>query len=333
MDELSKGSAFRHCKMIFQDEINFFHEKKKKRSARNKVLAISEEGDWFPQIDSVLKIKEKLATALLEEITKKDVSLEVKKYAKRAVFTKGKINAKGLEILASVSDEVCVALQQELPVGNSIYTENKFKEMLTGKISEREFCLELMRGVFRPENFVTEYFEENDFANKLFSWFLEFERDAMNMLRNSREFLVEMISQAKKQGNDIDFNQILRRHSSDSTDHQLAREDKIPVELINEMANGAPHPILRSIAIQLMVHREFFKDNMSVSDNMRKIRDSDAGDILHSFYIPYVDIFRTDGYFANLTGGIAQKFECQVLNNLEKLPGVIEHSLENLSKS
>jgi hypothetical protein len=60
----------------------------------------------------------------------------------------------------------------------------------------------------------------------------------------------------------------------------------------------------------------------------RKGTVSDAGDIFHVTYMPYVDIYRTDGPMANVIREARLARSTEVVAKLEHLPAAIERQLE-----
>jgi hypothetical protein len=61
----------------------------------------------------------------------------------------------------------------------------------------------------------------------------------------------------------------------------------------------------------------------SVSGAGRNPRISDAGDALHAFYLPYVDVWRGDGYTCNVLQEKASDYGTTVVENLLDLPRIL----------
>jgi hypothetical protein len=60
----------------------------------------------------------------------------------------------------------------------------------------------------------------------------------------------------------------------------------------------------------------------------RKSGESDVGDVLHVAYLPYVDIYRTDGSMANVIREGKLAGSTEVVAKLEQLPEVIDRQLQ-----
>jgi hypothetical protein len=53
---------------------------------------------------------------------------------------------------------------------------------------------------------------------------------------------------------------------------------------------------------------------------------SDAGDLLHAFYLPYVDVWRGDRHACNVAKSIAKRHGTQVAASLSELPSCVERA-------
>ncbi|CAG9933175.1 protein of unknown function [Candidatus Nitrotoga arctica] len=59
----------------------------------------------------------------------------------------------------------------------------------------------------------------------------------------------------------------------------------------------------------------------------RNAKVSDFGDINHLTYLPYVDLFRADGFISSVINDVKLPFETVVVSKLINLPNAIEKSL------
>lgn len=65
---------------------------------------------------------------------------------------------------------------------------------------------------------------------------------------------------------------------------------------------------------------------MMVTDSApsrRAFDPSDIIDFMHSMYMPYCTVWRSDRYFAGLVAPVAQRLGCRVVPRLVDLPGVL----------
>jgi hypothetical protein len=64
------------------------------------------------------------------------------------------------------------------------------------------------------------------------------------------------------------------------------------------------------------------------SSNNRTPRISDFGDILHSLYYPYVDVFRADAFMASVIKEAKFRSDTDVVGKFRGLPAHIEECLK-----
>jgi hypothetical protein len=69
------------------------------------------------------------------------------------------------------------------------------------------------------------------------------------------------------------------------------------------------------------------QDTSFAMDARRKARKSDAGDVLHAGYLPFVDIFRADGYMTTLIGSCKLPVKAKVVGSIHMLRPAIEAAL------
>ena len=59
----------------------------------------------------------------------------------------------------------------------------------------------------------------------------------------------------------------------------------------------------------------------------RKAKDSDAIDLLHTVYLPFVDVFRADGFMARVIRDAHLPFSTAIVGNISELLSTIENVL------
>jgi hypothetical protein len=61
----------------------------------------------------------------------------------------------------------------------------------------------------------------------------------------------------------------------------------------------------------------------SLSKDARKLRRSDVSDLLHSQYLPYVDLFRADNYTRSLIANVAMAKRTKLVPSTLALPDML----------
>lgn len=82
------------------------------------------------------------------------------------------------------------------------------------------------------------------------------------------------------------------------------------------------------LATIVAVHQQVARRNMGLSGRPRAPSDSDVGDILHCTHIPFVDVFRADGFMASVISEARLPFPTTVVSKLPQLPIAIEAGLK-----
>ena len=81
------------------------------------------------------------------------------------------------------------------------------------------------------------------------------------------------------------------------------------------------------MSTQYNVLTAYLRDILYPSPVSPEIKESDAGDILHATYLPYVDLYRTDGRFGALLSKVSIPGTVKVVPKLHQLPEAIEDRL------
>lgn len=77
-----------------------------------------------------------------------------------------------------------------------------------------------------------------------------------------------------------------------------------------------------------MIFNSYLVHNFTPNASLRQAKLSDVGDLLHATYLPYADIFRTDGCFGGLIRKHGEKFGTQVVSNFDQLIPAINKAVE-----
>jgi len=87
------------------------------------------------------------------------------------------------------------------------------------------------------------------------------------------------------------------------------------IEVVDEM--GYEH--IKSLKVLILISMEYYKKHKVTSDTLRKFKDNDAIDIMHTCNIPYVDILLTDSFFKDICKKIGPEFNTNILKNTKEL--------------
>ncbi len=102
----------------------------------------------------------------------------------------------------------------------------------------------------------------------------------------------------------------------------------LPAMTLRELPEKAP-----SLFTAISVMGGIMRKTLQPFAKGRKPEDSDMGDVLHSHYLPYVDLFRTDKFAASVIREIKLPFATTIVRKLQHLPDAITKRLAEKSAS
>ena len=99
----------------------------------------------------------------------------------------------------------------------------------------------------------------------------------------------------------------------------LSKEHVSPASIVSASLESTP-----SIYVFSKLLTQIFLTSVVAVKNTRKARDSDLGDLVHSMYLPYVDIFRADGATASALHNAQIGTTAKIVTSLEDLVTEVE---------
>jgi hypothetical protein len=103
--------------------------------------------------------------------------------------------------------------------------------------------------------------------------------------------------------------------------------DELPANVRDAVGKDRYLEELPAISTHCNLITAYRRDVFYPSTVMPEIKESDAADILHAAYLPYVDLYRTDGRFGSLLEKLPKPSTVRVVSKLRQLAGAIEEQL------
>lgn len=310
MEELCDDRTFRFFGNVFD------LEREALRSGTDPASrVISNEGEWLPlvepddffSLDTVIReVQERLpmfdAAQLRELIRSPEAAAFVKK-----------------------------GMSQEWPLAN-VYGSNMIDRFLTDSVSGREMAREVIKGFAKPSILIEHYLEGKTDARKVFSVLAGPEQNLQRSLVQAREELKPHIEFVLGLG-DKDTLKKVRQYVKnlrlfDSSASYLG-SGELPAHFQEALGQDRFLKELPALSTHYNVLTAYLRDLFYPSTVLPEIKESDAGDILHATYLPYVDLYRTDGRFGALMNSVAKPSTVKVVPKLHQLRGAIEEKLKN----
>ncbi len=201
-----------------------------------------------------------------------------------------------------------------------------FAELLMGRVAASEVEMELYHGLFQPTNYVKWFFgDDNEDKTPHYlarSVGIQLQRDMEKM---RQQLTVAPAPSWKQTIHDLSAN-IFDNAFPDVADKlRKLGGSSAKIEALSKSESRRDIPAT-SFLTTLFVH--MMKRHEKNTPNSPKIKFSDAGDIMHSIYMPHSDIWRGDAATAELLRQTFPALSGKVVGKLQDLPAALRRSIE-----
>lgn len=288
--------------------------------------AFSYKGDWIPQIGQTLDIdelKKNITEKILEKLPNADRKQRNKFKNKRAFKRLYKQNRETFN--SSIDYE-----ELNIPLSKKFIEENMLLKYIVGEIPKHAAEEEFLSFITDIELFITawfEYDERGDFLFENLNQPIQKITDAIILLNECLLLLADGRKTIKGFEKEIRKNDLMLLFADDlkNLKRNSYKIDKIDkawlLDLLEnkKIRNEFPESFWDSIIC-------YINDKVKRTDNIKK---SDIGDIMHSIYIPYCDLWRGDKDFSNtlIKGDLPQKEK--IVSRLSDLPKRVDAILNH----
>ena len=284
---------------------------------------LNENGIWFPDIVDTDEFSD-LKNDIKEEVSKIP-DRTMRRKAERQVFNAdGSIKKNALAVFKNSTASFALEFSAKYPISEKnakLVAESYFHNGSMGK-----FVQALSDSLSNLESLGKWYECSWDDATQLSSFLREIGTDLRISLEQIKNHLIEENKSKKLEG---------------SSDIQIKNEmDVIFVGLLNSMPKGLIERMCENNATSISqeVSWELCPSLLTLTTlsvhlaklnslTTRKSKTSDFGDILHTAYLPHVDIFRADGNTASIIKQAKLQFKTKVVSKLTDLPNEINNLL------
>jgi hypothetical protein len=313
MEELCGGRAFR----FFSDVLDLEREALRSK-ADPTPLVMSGEGEWFPPVEPDNSFSRDALIRRLQESFPALPAAHLRELIKNP------------EAAAFVKE----GMSKEFPLAN-FYGSNLLDRFLSDGISGNQLARELVKEFARPSIFIKHYLEGNPKAQKVFSVLPHFEQTLHGKLVQAQESIkphVKSLLGLEQEAVKAVRKYVKKLSLVDSSTSYLG-VDELPTPLQQALEQNRFVEELPALSIHFNLLTAYLRDLIYPSPVLPEVKESDAGDILHATYLPYVDLYRTDGRFGALLNNVAKPSTVMVVPKLRQLPEAIEEKLVERSKS
>lgn len=286
-----------------------------------RIEILSDDRLWFPSLtDTLHDLRTNMHAAARQSLSTSIPDLAMRQRAEQILETVDW----GVEVVAlvpKIADEV--GLPKEVVRASVV-------PFLQGEISSTEASRRMLSGISKPSVFVDMYFERWGPMGALPSWisaasatvsrYLSAVRDHVGRSRiaKDRKQVRPFVSRLKPSFRAISFE--LARMS--------AAEFELSDEIIDSIAGDTDAaPAIPSAEISAAALEAYTLQILGVTTGGSKIEDSVGGDVLHAYYLPYVDLWRGDRRFSAMLRQALPHYRDRISGPLVALPKAIEAKL------
>lgn len=282
---------------------------------------LSDDRLWFPSLtDTLHDLRASMHSAARQSLATSLPDPAMRQRAEQLLETVDW----GVEVVALAPK---IAKEVGLPTETVLASVAPF---LRGEISSVEASRRMLSGISEPSVFVNMYFERWGAMGALPTWisaasttvsrYLSAVRDNISRLRiaKDRKQVKLLVSRLKPAFRAISFE--LARMSA--AEFELSDEIIDLIAADEDAASAIPSAKIAEAALEA-----YMLQIMGVTTGGSKIEGSVGGDLLHAFYLPYVDLWRSDRRFSATLRQALPYYTDRISGSLAELPKTIETKL------
>lgn len=295
---------------------------RKQKPTPNKFIIPNDNGKWFPNFVDLDEFSYS-AESFKEEISKIP-DRKKRRIAQRKIFNKNGSVKNIRTALKGSAESFAKEICYKYPL-----TEESAKlaaESYFNSGSTANFAQLLSNSLSNLENISKWYEFSWDEATQLSSFLREIGGDLLSSLELLKDKSTELTIKYKLEG---------------LTDSQIKNKmdvifvgllNSLPKDLIERMCVNNATSIIQEVSWELcpsLLTLTTLSVHLAKLNSLttRKSKTSDFGDILHTAYLPHVDIFRADGNTASIIKQAKLPFKTKVVSKLTDLPNEINNLL------
>lgn len=281
---------------------------------------------WFPTIaDSLSDLRETMRTSAMQSIVEKNYEPEFRRRVE-AGLAQVDWSAAVADLVPAIADRVGVPLASVLDF---------IVPFLRGEISSLEASRGMLSGISKPTVFVDFYFERHRPLGNMPNWISNAGLTIASYLGAVRRNLepLQITADKKRAGLLVSCLRSSFRAISFELAKAGATEFYLHDHIIDHVAaNEDMHSLVPPAHIATAAMEAYTLQVIGLTTGGKKIEQSFGGDVLHSFYLPYVDLWRGDRRFSAALRQALPLHRDRISGPLAGLPEEIEVKLRQTGR-
>lgn len=306
------------------------------RATGEYVNVLSEQGEWWPK---GLSFSKQLSQFLGPEFDKElrqaigrhveGAPRNVRRTLRSRCLKNGRLTAQGRKLIQADSESLCATLVERFGFPESPSRDLFIKALIAGHAPADDLSRKFEEEFLDVSRFIGWYMDAYDEQRKIVKWLRGFNETIVSIMRQLQNKFLELKPTAKEVASLPAFDSAVRSGilkgvigaSSEPEIKKLARDDVI--ELADNLAGSSYASGINTIASAVDA---WVKANLNNLLNPRNVKDSDGADLLHSIYLPYVDVFRCDKFMSTQFSAISESHRTAICSTRKQLVDVISEA-------
>lgn len=321
IDGLSHKRVLRYFTDVIADECT--------TQGSNRTIAFDNSGYWFPRLEGYgSKLSNSLKDGLRDGFARVPMNRRQRRYIQKKFGSE--TNPRWDAIAELVGADATKDIETQYGVSRRFVEQRVLPSLVRNIEDEARLEREVFEEVFNPVRFIANYVDSNDkngklrksvssIGDKLVDSVSTFKRDVNGAIDKYGREAVERISRGLRDDGE-ERRQRLKRMLIDAS-LRSRQSDQQNSELQSVECNT-------SAGVDALTQAfDYWMMDAFQLQNPRSVRCSDAGDLLHLFYLPYVDVWRGDGYSVSIAKRLSTHTKTAAVQDLFSLPEAIRSQL------
>ncbi len=239
-----------------------------------------------------------------------------------------RLSERGFELSRPHWSAVVHEIAREFPVNDPHQVVDVFVRRLSGHITDVAMERELAQMLLRPTQMVRFAFEMDELRTQCPQVVVAFGETVVRAVADLRARLAEVSDSVRSNFWKYVPATVVRRPALEAAlrGRRHIRGLRISDEQVSEIVHDAALGALPAVDLISRATQVYAAQHAN-ANKPRKARYSDGPDLLHLTYLPYCDVFRADGYTADVLRQCHPLASAKVARSLEDLPALIERHI------
>ena len=290
---------------------------------------------WHPDVSEVAtELRQTMLNSFREALLDASVNRQQRRKLQRTLFAGGYLSDAGVDALMKGRKGLVTTLSDEFPFAGDIDAENLMLRFAKGHASPSEVVDAMSVALRDLSTFVGWTYEERDKERKLVVWLRQWGAKLVDIIETLRSNLVEIAERYPNTEIDKKIYDAAIQNPARNFRTSFIRKFRKEAQSLPKNMRGSNSdwqqledseigtlPALDAYILSVVEH---VRRSLMMP---RKLKASDAADLVHLCYLPYVDLFRADGDTSQTGAVVAKRFGARIIQKLNALPQEIDRAL------